>query len=314
LKSVQVGGNVFFTGTWGNGRGQREVNAIIQRLITGAGAAGIITLILSWSMRTEAPFALIFLAVLFSFWIPGTAAAVIAEWAADYFAGPKTSRGKAYVMNTLSFALAGYIFYWLIDVALFGLTQPEQTSIRAAAIGVPAMLVYFHVSLLVRRVIAYAINAKYGVPLETERLELIPCTIERFEQAIEEGYLVGDHVTSYISALRRHPGLLGWGVWLVRLKETGQIIGDIGFKGTPDFTGVVDIGYGFLPQHWGKGYATEATKALVAWAFAHGAGRVTAETLRDNHASIRVLRKSGFQLYREAEHYYWRKDAERVYK
>lgn len=291
-----------------------KVSAIIQRLLTGAASAVVLTLILPWFTRAEVPFALILLTVLLSYWTGGTAASVLAEWAANRFAGRKPSRNKLYIVNMLCYGGAGFLFYGLLDMALFGPNQPALTASRAAVLGTPAMLIYYNVSLAVRRVVARVIYAKYGTPLETERLLLLPCTLERFEQAMEEGYPAGDHVTSYIAALRKHPGLLGWGVWLVRHKETGELVGDIGYKGSPDLIGAVDIGYGFLPQHRGKGYATEAAKALVDWAFRNGAGRVTAETLPDNHASISVLKKSGFHLYREDKHYYWRKDAVRSYK
>lgn len=283
------------------------MNPMFERLLTSVAAAAVVSLA-TYSVAVV-PFPLLMVIVLLGYLTVGTAAAVLAEWLSGRILGGRTGSLRTYVIHNLMFALCGYVFYVLAWFALFGPGDGNQLALQAAGIGVPSMLVYFHLSFGFRAVWARAHERKFGVPLETERLLLLPCTMKRYEEAKKEGYPMGDHVEAYIELLRKYPNLLGWGVWLVRLKETGEVIGDIGFKGNPDSSGAVDIGYGFLPQHRGKGYATEATRALVEWAFAHGAGRVTAETLRDNHASIRVLRKNGFRLYREAEHYYWRLDA-----
>ncbi len=256
----------------------------------------------------------------------GVAGSVLADWFADRIAedGEAARVGSAgadggrsafwegvrpYVVHLLLYAAIGYgIFIGLIRLA-FGAEAPESTAALGAYYGIPAALLYYHALLVVRGWGAKAYRRRFGEPVETERLLLVPCTPERYAEAVAEGYPIGNHVKTYMQSLRRHPRLLGWGVWFVRLKETGEIIGDAGFKGNPDYAGAVDIGYGFLPERRGRGYATETARALVAWAFAHGAGRVTAETLRENAASIRVLRKNGFHLYREEEHYHWRLDA-----
>lgn len=81
----------------------------------------------------------------------------------------------------------------------------------------------------------------------------------------------------------------------VRLRKTGQAIGSCGYKGPPK-DGVVEIAYGIDPEHRGKGYATEAAAALVAFAMASGQVRVVcAHTLREANASTRVLTRCGFR-------------------
>jgi RimJ/RimL family protein N-acetyltransferase len=58
---------------------------------------------------------------------------------------------------------------------------------------------------------------------------------------------------------------------------------------------VVEISYGVDPEHQGKGYATEAARALTAYAFSSGMVRVVrAHTLPEPNASTRVLIKCGF--------------------
>jgi RimJ/RimL family protein N-acetyltransferase len=55
----------------------------------------------------------------------------------------------------------------------------------------------------------------------------------------------------------------------------------------------VDIGFAFLPQFWGRGYATEAASAVLAMAPGHGLDVVLAVAKPENLASLRVLEKIG---------------------
>jgi len=79
-------------------------------------------------------------------------------------------------------------------------------------------------------------------------------------------------------------------------RERGQVIGVASFKGPPGADGVVEIAYGVVPEYQGKGYATEAAHALVAYAFSNGQVRVVrAHTLPEPNPSTRVLAKCGFK-------------------
>ncbi|TMI95424.1 MAG: GNAT family N-acetyltransferase, partial [Bacillati bacterium ANGP1] len=79
-------------------------------------------------------------------------------------------------------------------------------------------------------------------------------------------------------------------------REGGSVIGSAGFKGPPDSTGIVEVAYGIVPSFQGRGYATEAAAALVAFAFASGRVRlVRAHTWPEANASTRVLLKCGFR-------------------
>ncbi len=78
-------------------------------------------------------------------------------------------------------------------------------------------------------------------------------------------------------------------------RASGTVVGSCGYKGPPSPEGIVEIAYGVAPEHRGRGYATEAALALVA--FASGAAAVSkilAHTQPSNGASARVLTKSGF--------------------
>jgi len=77
-------------------------------------------------------------------------------------------------------------------------------------------------------------------------------------------------------------------------RDTGAVVGTCSFKGPPA-DGVVEIAYGVVADQQGKGYATEAARALVAYAIASGEVRtVRAHTLPESDASKRVLTKCGF--------------------
>lgn len=253
----------------------------------------------------------------------GTAISIVADRLAERLSqrpvpadgGPNPGQHRAglYVTRLALYMLGGFgAAAGLANLAAAyhpGVPAGDMIPAVGLALGVPAAVLYFHVLLAVQAAAGWLHARKYAARIETERLVLEPCTYERYRAAQAEGYPMGSHVRIYMRELARHPRLLGWGVWFIRLKKTGELIGDAGFKGNPDAGGAVDLGYGLLAEHRGRGYATEAARALVDWAFAHGAQRITAETLPTNRASIRVLKKLGFTMYREDEHLHWKLDA-----
>ncbi len=84
---------------------------------------------------------------------------------------------------------------------------------------------------------------------------------------------------------------LGWSVWL---KNKDVFIGELGMNlSSPRFK-MAEIHYSILPEFWGKGYATEAVHALLAFGF-NGLDlhRIEAGVAIENVASIRVLEKTG---------------------
>lgn len=91
----------------------------------------------------------------------------------------------------------------------------------------------------------------------------------------------------------------GWTLWylLSHDDEQTRVIGICGFKGKPDTTGSVEIGYSVLKQYRDQGFATEAVARLVRWAFSHqNVNQVTAETLPHLKQSIRVMEKNGLSF------------------
>lgn len=90
----------------------------------------------------------------------------------------------------------------------------------------------------------------------------------------------------------------GFGLWCVDLTATGERIGICGLI-KRDALADVDLGYAYLPQYWGCGYATEAALACLEYARAPlGLKRLVAIVDPANQGSIRVLEKVGMKFER----------------
>ncbi len=91
-------------------------------------------------------------------------------------------------------------------------------------------------------------------------------------------------------------GLNGFGLFLVKLKEEGTPIGMCGLIKRPGLDDI-DIGYAFLPEARGKGYAYESAAAVLEYGKnVIGLKRIVAITTPDNKDSIRLLEKLGMQF------------------
>jgi RimJ/RimL family protein N-acetyltransferase len=110
-----------------------------------------------------------------------------------------------------------------------------------------------------------------------------------------------------MDGLRANPGGRLWGA---RMMVTGgaeggdrDVIGSVVFRGEPDAHGVAEVAYGVDPKWQGRGYATEAVGASVAWALVQPHVRsVQAVTFAWHRASVRVLEKVGMQLAGARQH------------
>lgn len=72
------------------------------------------------------------------------------------------------------------------------------------------------------------------------------------------------------------------------------LIGMVGLHRKPEHDGVFEIGYWLGRPYHGRGYATEAGKAVLAWAQARGERRFVSRHFVGNDASAKVLKKLGF--------------------
>ena len=92
----------------------------------------------------------------------------------------------------------------------------------------------------------------------------------------------------------------GYGFWAAIEKATGEFLGWFHFRPRQDSPpGQVELGYRLRKSAWGKGYATEGSRALIRKGFTeHGVQRVVAGAMAVNLASRRVMEKAGLKLVR----------------
>jgi ribosomal-protein-alanine N-acetyltransferase len=152
--------------------------------------------------------------------------------------------------------------------------------------------------------------------IETDRIRLRAFT----PGDLDALYMVfGDAgVMTYISGGKprtreaTHAGLLrtiegwrerGFGLWAVVEKDTDRVIGYCGLiflEGTTD----IELAYGLAKSSWGKGFATEAARASLRYAFEElKLERIVAVVNPQNIPSQRVLEKLGMKYTRDAHHY-----------
>jgi [ribosomal protein S5]-alanine N-acetyltransferase len=152
-------------------------------------------------------------------------------------------------------------------------------------------------------------------PIPTSRLELQPFTAAAIDALLAADEprlreltgasfplplapppLMDGVLPSMRDRLRRDPSQEGWWGWLVVIREDRRVIGSLVFGGPPNSQGDVPVGFATYPQFEGHGYATEATRALVAWALAQPAVlRVCASIPSWNAGSRRVAEKVGMR-------------------
>ncbi len=78
------------------------------------------------------------------------------------------------------------------------------------------------------------------------------------------------------------------------LKENGKMIGTVGFTSVDEANCCAEIGYVLNPKYHGHGYATEAVKLLLNFAFCElGLNRIEARYMPENEASLKVMERVG---------------------
>lgn len=100
-----------------------------------------------------------------------------------------------------------------------------------------------------------------------------------------------------VHRIREHWLQHGFGHWAVQERATGRLIGRTGVKRHPDWTldpGNVEAGWLYERAAWGKGYATEGARAVIAYSREQlGRAEVISITRPGNEASQRVMEKAG---------------------
>jgi ribosomal-protein-alanine N-acetyltransferase len=113
-----------------------------------------------------------------------------------------------------------------------------------------------------------------------------------------------DEVITATASKAEHWEKHGFGMWLLRDRATGKMVGRGGLQHTL-VTGEieVEVGWAIIPERWGEGLATELAFASIGAAFdVVGLPEIIAFTLPHNLASRRVMEKSGFSFDRDVVH------------
>jgi RimJ/RimL family protein N-acetyltransferase len=102
-----------------------------------------------------------------------------------------------------------------------------------------------------------------------------------------------------------HWSLMDFGYWVIEERDTGNFVGELGFA---DFKRDIEaamrdspeIGFALTPAHYGKGYATEAVQAILAWGDLNLHSRKTVCIINpQNLASLRVAAKCGYEVFEQ---------------
>jgi ribosomal-protein-alanine N-acetyltransferase len=91
-------------------------------------------------------------------------------------------------------------------------------------------------------------------------------------------------------------------IWAIRERAAPAAIGSIDFSNYEKGEGVGRIDYALSEPFWGKGYMTEAARAVVAWAFRKfpNLGKIESSFLEGNVGSRRVMEKCGMKYVGES--------------
>ena len=157
--------------------------------------------------------------------------------------------------------------------------------------------------------------------LVTERLRLVPITLEAIEAVLDHDKARAEAVVGARfpdewpndqlvalgypfsrQALREAPEIRLWGDSLVLLRDEPRVVGSVVFHGHPA-DGIAEVAYSIEECSRGCGLATEATRACVEWALVQdGIRAVQATTFPWHLASLGVIRKLGMVQIATRDH------------
>lgn len=99
-------------------------------------------------------------------------------------------------------------------------------------------------------------------------------------------------------------------IWAVCERETGMIVGEVSVSNFSMRNMHCEVDYIFGPAYWGRGYATEAVRAVIDFLFEMGVVRVQAKCFAGNAGSMGVMRKCGMRREGVLRNFFLRKDAD----
>jgi RimJ/RimL family protein N-acetyltransferase len=153
-----------------------------------------------------------------------------------------------------------------------------------------------------------------SLPLLTERLRLRALResdlgdLEELYADARVAQFIGPHDALEVGDELRfdlaHQAEHGWAMWALERISDGAFLGAGGLRPLEMRGPEVELGYDLRPAEWGRGYATEAARATLAYALGPlGMQRVIAVVKPSHRASRRVLEKAGMTRIGERDAY-----------
>jgi [ribosomal protein S5]-alanine N-acetyltransferase len=109
---------------------------------------------------------------------------------------------------------------------------------------------------------------------------------------------------AYLEINVKHWADHGFGMWMLRDAQTSEVIGRAILRHL-DVEGIdeIEVGYGFMPEYWGRGLATEIARACATIGFDQlGVPSLVSITTAANLGSQRVMQKAGLAYERDIVH------------
>ena len=104
---------------------------------------------------------------------------------------------------------------------------------------------------------------------------------------------IGD-LSWHLRAIQTDDQQLPWRVRLIVERSSNTVVGSINLKGPPSAAGDIEIGWGLIESVRRRGYATEASAAVIMWALQQpGVSSVSATIPDDNYPSQRLAKRLG---------------------
>jgi RimJ/RimL family protein N-acetyltransferase len=145
--------------------------------------------------------------------------------------------------------------------------------------------------------------------IETERLALVALLPEDIEALITRDFArfavlsgfrfppdnpdIGD-LAWHLRAIQADEKHLPWRMRVIVERSSKTVVGSINLKGPPSSAGDVEIGWGLVEDVRGRGYATEASAAVIKWAREQpGVNSISATIPDDNYPSQRLAKRLG---------------------
>lgn len=155
--------------------------------------------------------------------------------------------------------------------------------------------------------------------IETDRLMLRPLIVDDAHDVFE---WAGDPIVNRYMPYPLHENVHQSEEWIKSLgeknefcfclKDTGKVIGAGSITYNAEY-GAYELGYNLNRKFWGVGYATEASKAMIQWAYKNvGARDFFACHANANEASGKVIKKCGFQFEKYGQ--YSRYDGSEIFE